>query len=96
MSAYKGRPQDGIHNNLASAVLSDLELTQDYPSPYTSNMFQLSAVEQLIASCEERSEDTGIIICDVKMLHRVVMAELNSAQGMANIGQRPEILKVPK
>eukprot|EP00795_Rhopilema_esculentum_P005068 gene5068-181_t len=92
-SAYKGRPQGGPHNNLASAVLNDLELTQDYPSPYTSNMFQLSAVEQLIASCEERSEDTGIIICNVKMLHRVVMAELNSAQGMANIGQRPEILK---
>ena len=86
--------KDTTASNLISAILVDLELAQEYPTPFTSNMFDLSAVENLIASCESKSEDTGVIICDVKILHRLIMAELNNAQGMANMGQRPEILKV--
>ena len=86
--------KDTTANNLISAILVDLELAQEYPAPFTSNMFDLSAVENLIALCESKSEDTGVIICDVKMLHRLIMTELNNAQGMANMGQRPEILKV--
>lgn len=79
---------------MISSILADLELTQNYPSPFESNMFDVSAVEQLIASCDERSEDTGVIICDVKRLHRIIMSELNNTQGMSFVGQRPEILKV--
>eukprot|EP00794_Sanderia_malayensis_P012769 gene12769-14080_t len=82
--------------NLVSIILSDLQLTQDYPTPLTSNMFDIAAIEHLISSCEEISEDTGVILCDVKMLHRVIMTELNSTQGMAAMGQRPEILKEVK
>ena len=79
---------------MISVILADLELTQDYPPPYESNMFEVSAIEQLISSCDERSENTGVITCDIKRLHRRIMAELNNAQGMSLIGQRPEILKV--
>lgn len=79
---------------MVSAILTDLELTQKYPSPFESNMFDVSSVEQLIASCDERSHDTGVIVCDVKRLHRMIMSELSNAQGMSLVGQRPEILKV--
>ena len=57
-------------------------------------MFDVSAVEQLMANCDEKSEDTGVITCDIKRLHRIIVAELNNAQGMSYVGQRPEILKV--
>ncbi len=91
--AARGSSTDGARN-LVSLILSDLELTQEYPTPLITNMFDIAAIEHIISSCEEKSEETGVIICDVKMLHRVIMGELNSTQGMAAMGQRPEILKV--
>ena len=91
--SFQGGLEDTQHN-VISEILTDLELTQDYPSPFESNMFDVSAVEQLISSCDQRSENTGVIICDIKRLHRRIMAEMNNAQGMSFVAQRPEILKV--
>ena len=92
---FSGAPKgDDGSRNLVSFILSDLQLAQDYPTPLLSNMFDLSAIEQLISSCEEKSEETGVILCDVKMLHRTIMTELNGTQGMTAMGQRTEILKV--
>ena len=85
-----------MQHNVISMILADLELTQIYPSPFESNIFDVSAIEHLLSTCDERSESTGVIICDIKRLHRKIMVELNSAQGVSFVGQRPEILKVSK
>lgn len=91
--SFQGRPED-VQHNVVSEILTDLEVSQDYPAPFQSNMFDVSAVEQLISSCDKRSENTGVIICDIKRLHRRIMAEMNNAQGMSFVAQRPDILKV--
>ena len=87
-------PDDERTRNLISHLLSELEFVQDFPPVLALNFFDFEAVNHLISSCEEKSDETGVVLCNVKRLYKTIMAELNSAQGTIGVGQRPELTKV--
>ena len=51
-------------------------------------------VEQLIASCEEKSNDGGVPYVDVKLLHRLLVNSINTHQAPTMIGQKSDLVKV--
>ena len=51
-------------------------------------------VEKMIAALEQPTEQGGPPLCDVRLLHRFLTANLNSLQGASAIGQRPMVLQV--
>ena len=76
-------------------ILLDLVQFIDIPYPPLKLVyFDQARVEQVIASCEEKSADDGVPYVDVKVLHRLLMNEVNTLQGPAVIGQKPNIVKV--
>ena len=72
-------------------VLDSIDFVQNYPPSMELKFFKQSAMEQVIASCEQRDE-TGIQLCNVKLLYQVLTSELNKLQG-GSTGQRPHMLQ---
>ncbi len=56
------------------------------------DFFDRVQIEQVIANCEHKNA-RGQVVCNVKHLHRVLVAEVNALQGMAAIGQRPLLME---
>lgn len=76
-------------------VLLDLIQFSDLPSPPLELVyFDQGRVEETIRSCEVREEGEDVPFVSVKVLHRLLMNEVNSLQGAAAVGQKPNILKV--
>lgn len=76
-------------------VILDLVSFVEIPLPPLQLVFfDQERVEQVITSCEVKSEDDGVPYVDVKVLHRLLMNDVNSLQGAAAIGQKPNIVKV--
>ncbi|XP_062246685.1 nuclear pore complex protein Nup205 [Platichthys flesus] len=74
------------------SVLDAIDFSQDMPELLQLDFFERTQIEQVIANCEHVNEQ-GHTVCNVKLLHRVLVAEVNALQGMAAIGQRPLLLE---
>ncbi|XP_037539378.1 nuclear pore complex protein Nup205 [Nematolebias whitei] len=80
-----------VHRKLLS-VLDEIDFSQDMPELLQLDFFERTQIEQVISNCEHVNEQ-GHTVCNVKLLHRVLVAEINALQGMAAIGQRPLLLE---
>uniref|UniRef100_A0A3Q3H1S5 Nucleoporin 205 n=1 Tax=Kryptolebias marmoratus TaxID=37003 RepID=A0A3Q3H1S5_KRYMA len=74
------------------SVLDEIDFSQDMPELLQLDFFERTQIEQVISNCEHVNEQ-GHTVCNVKLLHRVLVAEVNALQGMAAIGQRPLLLE---
>ncbi|XP_075995887.1 nuclear pore complex protein Nup205 [Genypterus blacodes] len=74
------------------SVLDAIEFSQDMPELLQLDFFERTQIEQVIANCEHVNQQ-GRTVCNVKLLHRVLVAEVNALQGMAAIGQRPLLME---
>nr|XP_020458623.1 nuclear pore complex protein Nup205 [Monopterus albus] len=74
------------------SVLDAIDFSQDMPELLQLDFFERTQIEQVISNCEHVNEQ-GHTVCNVKLLHRVLVAEVNALQGMAAIGQRPLLLE---
>ncbi|KAK2179080.1 hypothetical protein NP493_515g00009 [Ridgeia piscesae] len=54
-------------------VLDSIDFVQNYPPSMELKFFKQSAMEQVIASCEQRDE-TGIQLCNVKLLYQEIQS----------------------
>uniref|UniRef100_A0A8C5FCT7 Nucleoporin 205 n=1 Tax=Gadus morhua TaxID=8049 RepID=A0A8C5FCT7_GADMO len=73
-------------------VLDAIEFSQDIPDLLQLDFFERAQIELVITNCEHVNEQ-GHTVCNVKLLHRVLVAEVNALQGMAAIGQRPLLME---
>uniref|UniRef100_A0A8D0CKF9 Nucleoporin 205 n=1 Tax=Scleropages formosus TaxID=113540 RepID=A0A8D0CKF9_SCLFO len=74
------------------SVLDAISFSQEVPELLQLDFFERAQIEQVIANCEHVSEH-GHTVCNVKLLHRVLVAEVNALQGVAAIGQRPLLME---
>ncbi|XP_053108091.1 nuclear pore complex protein Nup205 isoform X2 [Hemicordylus capensis] len=74
------------------SILDSIDFSQEIPEPLQLDFFDRAQIEQVIANCENRSA-RGPVICNVKHLHKVLVAEVNALQGMAALGQRPLLME---
>uniref|UniRef100_H3C417 Nucleoporin 205 n=1 Tax=Tetraodon nigroviridis TaxID=99883 RepID=H3C417_TETNG len=74
------------------SVLDAIDFSQDIPELLQLDFFERTQIEQVISNCEHLNEQ-GHTVCNVKLLHRVLVAEVNALQGMAAIGQRPLLME---
>ncbi|XP_019370536.1 PREDICTED: nuclear pore complex protein Nup205 [Gavialis gangeticus] len=74
------------------SILDSIDFSQEIPEPLQLDFFDRAQIEQVIANCEHKNA-RGQVICNVKYLHRVLVAEVNALQGMAAIGQRPLLME---
>nr|XP_061812614.1 nuclear pore complex protein Nup205-like isoform X2 [Nerophis lumbriciformis] len=74
------------------SVLDAIDFSQDMPELLQLDFFERTQIEQVISNCEHVN-DQGHTVCNVKLLHRVLVAEVNALQGMAAIGQRPLLME---
>ncbi|XP_029472832.1 nuclear pore complex protein Nup205 isoform X2 [Rhinatrema bivittatum] len=96
----EGRSVSGfLHFDTASkvrrkilSILDSINFRQEIPEPLELDFFDRSQIEQVIANCEHKNRQ-GHTVCNVKLLHRVLVAEVNALQGMAAMGQRPLLME---
>uniref|UniRef100_A0A3Q2CDR8 Nucleoporin 205 n=1 Tax=Cyprinodon variegatus TaxID=28743 RepID=A0A3Q2CDR8_CYPVA len=74
------------------SVLDAIDFSQDMPELLQLDFFERTQIEQVISNCEHVNEQ-GHTVCNVKLLHRVLVAEVNALQGVAAIGQRPLLME---
>ncbi|KFQ27490.1 Nuclear pore complex protein Nup205, partial [Merops nubicus] len=74
------------------SILDSIDFSQDIPEPLQLDFFDRVQIEQVIANCEHKNA-RGQVVCNVKYLHKVLVAEVNALQGMAAIGQRPLLME---
>ncbi|XP_030645807.1 nuclear pore complex protein Nup205 [Chanos chanos] len=74
------------------SVLDAINFSQEVPELLQLDFFERTQIEQVISNCEHVNEQ-GHTVCNVKLLHRVLVAEVNALQGMAAIGQRPLLME---
>ncbi|KAG8438696.1 hypothetical protein GDO86_005039 [Hymenochirus boettgeri] len=73
-------------------ILDSVQFSQEIPDALQLDFFDRSQIDQVIANCEHKNR-RGQTVCNVKLLHRVLVAEINALQGMAAIGQRPLLME---
>uniref|UniRef100_UPI00398EB3E1 nuclear pore complex protein Nup205 isoform X2 n=1 Tax=Pristiophorus japonicus TaxID=55135 RepID=UPI00398EB3E1 len=74
------------------SILDSIDFRQETPEELHLDFFDRTQIEQVISKCEHRNQQ-GQTVCNVKLLHRVLIAEVNALQGMAAIGQRPLLME---
>ncbi|XP_007909424.1 nuclear pore complex protein Nup205 [Callorhinchus milii] len=74
------------------SVLDSIDFCQEGPEELHLDFFDRAQIEQVICKCEHKNQQ-GQIVCNVKLLHRVLIAEINALQGMAALGQRPLLME---
>ena len=76
------------------SILESVEFKQDYPPPLQLNYFDPAVTERVISSCEQKSEESGVMYCNIHMLHRLLMNEISGVQGAATAGQKSFLVQV--
>ncbi|XP_046581767.1 nuclear pore complex protein Nup205-like [Haliotis rubra] len=71
-------------------ILDSISFAQQFPVGLQLDFFDPKLIEQVITSCETKTK-TGIVVCDVRNLRRILINELNNQQGTMMAGQRPLI-----
>ncbi|KAM4037197.1 nuclear pore complex protein Nup205 isoform 2-T2 [Anomaloglossus baeobatrachus] len=74
------------------SILDAIDFAQEIPEQLQLDFFDRIQIEHLITNCEHKNRG-GQTVCNVKLLRRVLVAEVNALQGMAAIGQRPLLLE---
>lgn len=75
-------------------LLDLLDLSLLTTHPLELQYFDEGRTEEVIKSCEAKEGEMSYV--NVKMLHRLLISELNSLQGTIAVSQKPFILKVYK
>lgn len=76
------------------AILESVEFNQDVPPPLQLSYFDATVTEKAISSCEQKAEDSGVMFCNVPVLHKLLMSEITGVQGTATAGQRNFLIQV--
>ncbi|KAI1888548.1 hypothetical protein AGOR_G00186300 [Albula goreensis] len=74
------------------SILDAIDFSQKVPELLQLDFFERAQIEQVISNCEHVDKN-GHTVCNVKLLHRVLVAEVNALQGRAAIGQRPLLME---
>ncbi|KAM9311505.1 nuclear pore complex protein Nup205 [Gastrophryne carolinensis] len=74
------------------SILDSINFSQEIPELPQLDFFDRSNIEQVMVNCEHKNR-RGQTICNIRQLQRILLAEVNSLQGMAAIGQRPLIME---
>ncbi|KAJ8391053.1 hypothetical protein AAFF_G00096740 [Aldrovandia affinis] len=74
------------------SILDAIDFSQKVPELLQLDFFERTQIEQVISNCEHVDKH-GHTVCNVKLLHRVLVAEVNALQGRAAIGQRPLLME---
>jgi nuclear pore complex protein Nup205 len=94
--AFQSRSRmTGQGQNRLLRVLSIVQLNQEYPPKFELQFFDTAVIENVVTSLESSPLSGGrgeVGLCDIRSLNRVLMDELNSAQGIP-IAQRSRILE---
>ncbi|XP_078583600.1 nuclear pore complex protein Nup205-like isoform X3 [Branchiostoma floridae x Branchiostoma japonicum] len=72
------------------SLLDSLDFTQNYPESPQLDFMNPVVIEQVMQACHTKNKE-GVSLCNVKALHKVLVAELNALQGSTAAGQRPLI-----
>ncbi|PIK50508.1 putative nuclear pore complex protein [Apostichopus japonicus] len=72
------------------SILDSIDLSLDVPGKLDLEVIDNAMAEQVIAGCETRNEQ-GVVLCNLKLLHRILTAELNNLQGSSALGQRSRL-----
>lgn len=96
VALQSGARMTGQGQNRFLRLLSIIDLNQEYPPEFQLQFFDPGVIENVVASLESSpssgaSGETGL--CDLRSLNRLLMDELNSAQGIP-IAQRSRIVEV--
>lgn len=75
------------------SILDSIDLSLDVPGKLDLEVIDNAMAEQVIAGCETRNEQ-GVVLCNLKLLHRILTAELNNLQGSSALGQRSRLEEV--
>ena len=92
-AVYPGIGQTQTRRKLLT-ILESVEFCQDVPPLLQLNYFDVAVTEKAIASCEQKSEDSGVTFCNVPVLHKLLISEISGVQGTATAGQRNFLLQV--
>ncbi|XP_051886493.1 nuclear pore complex protein Nup205 [Pristis pectinata] len=74
------------------SILDSIDFRQESTEELHLDFFDRAQIEQVICKCEHKNQQ-GQTVCNVKLLHRVLIAEINALQGIAAIGQRPILME---
>ncbi|XP_048578619.1 nuclear pore complex protein Nup205 isoform X2 [Nematostella vectensis] len=70
------------------SILDSVDFSQDFPPQLQLNYFDPGVMERVIASCELKSEETGVQYCNIRELNRLLRNEISNAQGPNAAGQK--------
>lgn len=85
--------QSNLQRKILS-ILGTVDFKQAYPPLLQLNYFDMTVTERVISSCEQKSQENGVTYCNVHMLHRLLMNEINGVQGAATAGQKTFLMQV--
>lgn len=68
-------------------VLEELDFIQEFPDPLELNEFVLANVEDALQSCQ-RTNENGLVYCDLKALGDLLQANVNALQGSDDVERR--------
>ncbi|XP_038064864.1 nuclear pore complex protein Nup205-like [Patiria miniata] len=74
-------------------LLDSIDFVQDLPPHLRLEYIDPVNIEKMIAAFELPAERGVASLCDVRQLHRFLMANLNNLQGASAIGQRPIVMQ---
>ena len=86
------QPSGGQNRRKILSILDCLSFKHKYSTPIQLELLDPAGIEQEIKKCQFKNEQ-GLLQCNIKMLHRVLMNELNKLQGSSAAGQRPHFLQ---
>ena len=92
----------GVHLALGKAplrrklltILESIDFSQELPLPLQLNYFDATVTERAISSCEQKDEDSGVVLCNIPALHKLLMSEIRGVQGTATAGQKNFLIQV--
>ena len=92
-SVYAGEASTTQRRKVLS-IIESVDFSQEFPPRLQLNYFDVTVMEKAITSCEERSEESGVLYCNVPKLHKLLMTEVSGVQGTATAGQKNFLLQV--
>ena len=92
----RSRSTVGGKGRKISEILDSIDFTHEVPPPLQSvlNYFEPAATEAVITSCDESNSDLPFVYTNLRKLYKLLMTELEVAQGPATEAQRNLLFQV--
>ncbi|KAL4232887.1 hypothetical protein ACF0H5_007574 [Mactra antiquata] len=91
-SHYTSNVKGRQYRRRIMSLLDTIQFSQEYPDEVHFEFFDRQSIQHVVGSVERKDEE-GVTYYDVKMLHRILVNELNNLQGTTMAGQRQRILE---